>query len=333
VLGFARIFREEEIMRFRPIAIVCLAFVSCSAAAQQYPNRAIRMLIPFTVGSAADIIARVMEPAMRERLGQPVVMDNRGGAGGNIAAELLAKSPADGYTLLMSSIGTQAINLSLYSKLNYHPQKDFTSITLVAESPNALVINPTVPAKTLKEFIALAKSKPGVLNYGSSGSGTTVHLSAELFCVMTGTKMVHVPFKGAAESLTALIAGQLDLQFASLSSAIPLIKSGRLRPIGVTGPKRSPSLPDLPTIAELGLPGYEAVAWWGIVGPANLPANVVATINKVSQATLAQQDVKDRLFNAGVEVRIMGPEEFTKYTESEIQKWAKVVKASGARAD
>ncbi|HTE13573.1 MAG TPA: tripartite tricarboxylate transporter substrate binding protein [Burkholderiales bacterium] len=319
-------------MHLRSLVFGTLAGVAISASAQQYPTRPIRMLIPFTAGSAADIIARAMEPAMRERLGQSLVIDNRGGAGGNIAAELLARSPADGYTLLMSSIGTQAINLSLYSKLNYHPQKDFTPITLVGESPNALVVNPSVPVKTLKEFIALAKSKPGVLNYGSSGAGTTVHLSAELFCVMTGTKMVHVPFKGAAESLTALIAGQLDLQFASLSSAIPLIKSGRLRPIGVTSPKRSPSLPDLATIAELGLPGYEAVAWWGIVGPANLPANVVATVNKVTLATLGQQDVKERLFNAGVEVRTMGPDEFAKYTETEIQKWAKVVKASGARA-
>lgn len=320
-------------MRQLYIVVVTLVLSSGVATAQPYPTRPIRMLIPFTVGSAADIIARVMEPAMRERLGQSVVMDNRGGAGGNIAAELLAKSPADGYTLMMSSIGTQAINLSLYSKLNYHPQKDFTPITLVGESPNALVLNPTVPAKTLKELIELAKSKPGVLNYGSSGAGTTVHLSAELFCVMTGTKMVHVPFKGAAESLTALIAGQLDLQFASLSSAIPLIKSGRVRAIGVTSPKRSPSLPDLPTVAELGLPGYEAVAWWGIVGPANLPANVITTINKVTLATLGQQDVKNRLFAAGVEVRTMESEGFAKYTESEIQKWAKVVKASGARAD
>lgn len=320
-------------MNLRASCLFLTTVAASTAAAQQYPNRAVRMLIPFTVGSAADVIARVMEPAMRERLGQPLVMDNRGGAGGNIAAELLAKSPADGYTLMMSSIGTQAINLALYSKLNYHPQKDFTSITLVAESPNALVLNPSVPAKTLKEFIALAKSKPGVLNYGSSGSGTTVHLSAELFSVMTGTKMVHVPFKGAAESLTALIAGQLDLQFGSLSSVIPLLKTGRVRAIGVTSPKRSPSLPDLPTIAELGLPGYEAVAWWGIVGPAHLPTNVVAGINKVTLETLAQKDVKDRLFAAGVEVRTMGPEEFARFTDSEIQKWAKVVKASGARVD
>ena len=319
-------------MRLRLPAVALLAGISMSALGQQYPTRPIRMLIPFPAGSAADIIARAMEPAMRERLGQALVIDNRGGAGGNIAADLAAKSPADGSTLLMATIGTQAINISLYSKLPYHPQKDFTTITLVGDSPNAMVLNPTVPAKTLKEFIALAKSRPGVLNYGSSGSGTTVHLAAELFSVMTGTKMVHVPFKGAAESLTALISGETDLQFASLSSAIPLIKSGRLRALGVTSPQRSPSLPNLPTIAELGLPGYEAVAWFGIVGPARLPANVVATINKVTLASLGQEDVKMRLFNSGVEVRTMGPEEFAKYTETEIQKWAKVVKASGARA-
>ena len=319
-------------MRFRLFAISLLALVSAMAAAQQYPTRPIRMLIPFTAGSAADIIARSMEPAMRDRLGQALVMDNRGGAGGNIAAELAAKAPPDGYTLLMATIGTQAINVSLYNNLSYHPQRDFTTITLVGDSPNALVVNPSVPARTLKEFIALAKSKPGVLNYGSSGAGTTVHLAAELFSVMTGTKMVHVPFKGAAESLTALISGETDLQFASLSSAIPLIKSGRLRALGITSPKRSPSIPELATIAELGLPGYEAVAWFGIVGPAKLPANMVATINKAALDSLGQQDVKTRLFNSGVEVRTLGPEEFAKYTESEIAKWAKVVKASGARA-
>ncbi len=313
-------------------AALLLACLSLPAFAQQYPTRPIRMLIPFPAGSAADIIARAMEPAMRERLGQALVIDNRGGAGGNIAAELTAKSPADGYTLLMATIGTQAINISLYSKLAYHPQKDFTPIVLVGDSPNAMVVNPIVPVKTMKEFIALAKSKPGLLNYGSSGSGTTVHLSAELFMVMTGTKMLHVPFKGASESLTGLISGETDLQFASLSSAIPLIKAGRLRPLGVTSPQRSPSLPNLPTIAELGLPGFEAVAWFGIVGPAKLPANVVATIHKVTLASLAQEDVKTRLFNSGVEVRTLGPEEFAKYTETEIAKWAKVVKASGARA-
>ncbi len=314
------------------LAGIILALATGTTLAQAYPSRPIRMLIPFTAGSAADVIARALEPAMRERLGQALIMDNRGGAGGNIAADIVAKSSADGYTLLMATIGTQAINVSLYTKLSYHPQRDFTPIALVGDSPNAMVVNPSVPVKSVKDFIALAKSKPGVLNYGSSGAGTTVHLAGELFSVMTGTKMVHVPFKGAAESLTALISGETDLQFASLSSAIPLIKSGRLRALGITSPKRSASIPELATIAELGLPGYEAVAWFGIVGPAKLPANMVATIHKATLESLGQQDVKTRLFNSGVDIRTMGPEEFAKYTESEIAKWAKVVKASGARA-
>lgn len=320
-------------MSLRFAFAVCFTLISTVAAAQQYPARPIRILIPFTPGSAADIIARAMEPALRERLGQPLVIDNRGGAGGNIAAELMVKSPNDGYTLLLSTLSIQSINISLYSKLNYHPQRDMTPVTLIGDSPNALVVNPSVPAKSVKELIALAKAKPGMLNYGSSGAGTTVHLSGVLFGVMTGTSMLHVPFKGAAESLTALISGQTDLQFASISSAIPIIKSGRVRALGVTAPQRSPSMPELPTIAEQGLPGYAAVSWFGVVGPANLPSNVVATLNKATLATLEQKDVRDRLFNSGVEVRTMGPEEFAKYCASEMQKWAKVVQASGARAD
>jgi len=320
-------------MSLRNAIVVILAGLSFPALAQQYPVRPIRMLIPFPAGSAADVIARAMEPAMRERLAQPLVVDNRGGAGGNIAAELTAKSPPDGYTLMMATIGTHAININLYSKINFHPQKDFTPIILVGDSPNAMVVHPTVPVKTVKEFITLAKSRPGVLNCGHSGAGTTVHLSGELFSVMTGVKMVQVPYKGANESLAALISGETDLQFASLSSAIPQIQSRRLRALGVTSPKRSPSLPDLPTIAEAALPGFEAVAWYGVVGPANLPPNVVSTIHKTALATLAQPDVKKRLFGSGVEVRTLGPDEFTRYIASEMQRWAKVVKASGARVN
>jgi len=292
------------------------------------------VLIPFTAGSAADIIARAMEPAMRERLGQPFVIDNRGGAGGNIAAELTAKATPDGYTIMMATIGTHAINYSLYSKLSFHPQRDFTPVGLVAESPNALVINPKVPATSIQELIALAKSKPGALNYGSSGAGTTVHLSAELFSVMTGIKMTHVPHKGAAEALTSLLGGQTDLMFASLSSSIPLIKAGRLRAFAVTGAKRSPSIPELPTVAEAaGLKGYEASAWFGIVGPAGMPKGAVVALNKAALSSLEDAEVRKRMFNAGVEIRTSSPEDFARYIESEMQKWAKVVKASGARAD
>ena len=322
-------------LRLRHLAVLaCLALVALPAQAQQYPARPVRVLIPFTAGSAADIIARAMEPALREWLGQPIVIDNRGGAGGNIAAEMAAKATADGHTIMMATIGTHAINYSLYSNLKFHPQRDFAPVGLVAESPNALVVNPRVPAASIQELIALAKSKPGGLNYGSSGSGTTVHLSAELFCVMTGTRMVHVPHKGAAEALSSLLGGQTDLMFASLSSSIPLIKAGRLRAFAVTGAQRSPSIPELPTVAEAArLPGYEASAWFGIVGPAGMPGTAVASLSKASLAALQDAEVKKRLFNAGVEIRTSTPEEFARYIASEMQKWDKVVKASGAKVD
>ena len=317
----------------RHLVLVVLLFVACAAPAQQYPARPIRVLIPFTAGSAADIIARAIEPTLRDKLGQSLVIDNRGGAGGNIAAEMTAKSASDGYTVMMATIGTHAINYSLYSKLPFHPIRDFTPVALVGESPNALVINVRVPAKSIKELIALAKSRPGQLNYGSSGAGTTVHLSAELFSSMAGIKMVHVPFKGATEALTALLGGQLDLMFASLSSSISLIKSGRLKAFAVTGAQRSPSIPELPTMAEAALPGYAAAAWFGIVGPAGVPQPIVTLLNNATLASLNTQEVKNRLFASGVEVRTSTPEEFARLIESEMQKWAKVVKDSGAKAD
>ena len=321
-------------MRSARIPLLLVLALLCGAAcAQQYPVRPVRIVIPFTAGSAADIIARAMEPQMREKLGQSLVIDNRGGAGGNIAAELTAKSPPDGYTIMMGTIGTHAINASLYSKLPYDPVRDFTPVALVGESPNVLVLNPRVPAKSIKELIALAKSKPGLLNYGSSGAGTSVHLSGELFDTLAGVKMVHVPYKGATEALTALLGGQLDLMFASLSSATPLIKSGRLRAFAVTGERRSPSMPELPTMIEAGVPGFVAVAWYGLVGPAGLQPNVVTTLNSAALSALGTQEVKDRLFASGVEVHTSTPDEFARLINAEIRKWAKVVQASGARAD
>ena len=320
----------HSLMRYLLPLLVVAAW---PALAQQYPARAIRVYIPFTAGSAADIIMRAMEPQMRDKLGQSLIIDNRGGAGGNIAAELSAKSAPDGYAVMMGTVGTHAINLSLYSKLPYHPQRDFTPIALVGESPNILVINPYVPAKSIKELIALGKANPGKLNYGSSGSGTTVHLSAELFSVMTGIKMVHVPYKGASEALTALLSGETDLQFASLSSAIPLVKSGRLRAFAVTGEKRSPSIPEMPTMSEAALPGYSASAWFGLLGPAGMPPIAVTVLSNAALASLQTQEVKDRLFASGVEVRAMPPDEFARFIDSEIRKWAQVVKASGAKVD
>jgi tripartite-type tricarboxylate transporter receptor subunit TctC len=274
-----------------------------------------------------------MEPTWRERLGQPMVMDNRPGAGGNIAAEQTARSTPDGYTILLATIGTQAINHSLYSKLAYHPLNSFTVIARIGDSPNVLVVNPRVPARSVKELVALAKARPGVLNYSTSGAGTSVHLSSELFNTMAGVKTVHVPFKGAAEALSALISGETDIQFASVSSAIPMIKAARLRALGVTSPSRIPTLPDVPTVAEAGLPGYAAVAWYGVVGPAGIPAPVVATLVKATLDTLAQAEVIRRLGTSGVDVNAAGPDEFRALIEAEIPKWAAVIKAAGVRAD
>ena len=318
-------------MRF--VCSLLALVVSTPVVAQQYPNRPVRMLIPFTVGSAADIIARAIEPQMRERLGQPLVIDNRGGAGGNIAAEMTAKAAPDGYTVMMATIGTHAINHSLYSKLPFHPIRDFTPIAFVGESPNVLVTTNRIAATSVKDFIALAKTKPGQLNYGSSGAGTTVHLSGELFNTMAGVRTVHVPFKGAAEALTALLGGQVDFMFASLSSAIPQVKAGKLKAFAVTGPQRSPSVPDLPTMSEAALPGFSAAAWFGVVGPAGIARPVVATLSKATLSALETKEARDRLFASGVEVRPAGPDELAALIKSEIEKWAKVVKESGAKAD
>ena len=316
------------------LAALVLSFIAAAPlGAQQFPNRPVRMLIPFTAGSAADIIARAMEPQMRERLGQAVVIDNRGGAGGNIAAELTAKAAPDGYTTMMATIGTHAINYSLYTKISFHPVRDFTPIAYVGESPNVMVTTPKVQAASVKEFIALAKARPGQLNYGSSGSGTTVHLSGELFNSMAGVKTVHVPFKGASEALTALLGGQTDFMFASASSSIPLVKAGKLKAYAVTGAQRSPAVPDLPTMSESGLPGFVAAAWFGVVGPAGIPPPVVATLSKVTLATLETKEVKDRLFASGVEIRPAAADDFGRLIKSEMEKWAKVVKAAGLKAD
>ena len=315
--------------------LLCLTLLAAaSACAQNYPTRAIRVVVPFGVGGPSDLIARFMEPVMREKLGVPWVVDNRSGAGGNIGAEIVAKSTADGHTILMATIGTQAINYSLYSRLNFHSLRDFTPIALICESPNALVVHPKLPVNSVPELIALAKAKPGQLNYGSGGSGTTLHLSAELFSSMTGIKMVHVPFKGVADALPALVGGRLDLIFASLPSAMSLIRAGKLKAFAVTGAHRSPAIPELPTVAEAAnLPGFAASAWFGLVGPANVPRAVVNALNRTSYVALEDAEASKRFFIAGFEKLSGTPEHFGKFIEAEIVKWAKVVKDSGARVD
>ena len=320
-------------LAFAMLGIAALAGVQ-QVEAQTYPDRPVRVIVNFPPGGSTDFSGRILAQYMPKGLGQTLVIDNRGGAGGNIAADLVAKSPADGYTIMMATIGTHAINHSLYSRLPFHPVRDFTHVGLVGESPNALVTAPKIQAKTVQDLIALAKAKPGQLNYGSSGSGTTVHLSGELFCVMTGVKMVHVPYKGATEALTGLLGGQTDLMFASLSSSIPLIKAGRLKAFGVTGAQRSPSMPELPTVAEAAnLPGFVAAAWFGVVAPAGVAKSTIATLSKTTLATLDTKEVKDRLFASGVEVRTSTPAELTSFIQTEMVKWEKVVKASGAKVD
>jgi tripartite-type tricarboxylate transporter receptor subunit TctC len=314
------------------IAVLGGLLATPALAADDFPNRPLRVIAPFAPGNAGDIIPRALAPKMSEQFRQNIVIDNRGGAGGTIAAELAKNSPPDGYTVMLVTAGTHAINASLYSKLAYDPVRDFTTIGLCASSPNVLVLNLQVPAQSVKEFIALAKAKPGALNYGSSGSGTTVHLSGELFNVMAGVSTIHVPYKGAGEALTDLIAGRLQFMFASMSSSVQLIKVGKLRALAVTSAKRHPALPDLPAVAEF-LPGFEAVAWYGYVGPAGLSRAHVMRWNEALKVALQDPETLKRLAAVGVDPLYSTPEEFAAYIKAEVPKWAQVVKASGAKAD
>src|SRR5688572_1235380 len=287
----------------RLVVLIVCALAAAPLVAQQYPSRPVRMIIPFPVGSAADIIARAIEPQMRERLGQSLVIDNRGGAGGNIAGEMTARAAPDGYTVLMATIGVLSINHALYSKVNFDPIRDFTPVIYVGESPNVLVATNRLPAASVKELIALVRSKPGQLNYGSSGAGTTVHLSGELFNSMAGVKAVHVPYKGASEALTGLLGGQTDFMFASASSSIPQVKAGKLKALAVTSAQRIPSVPDLPTMTEAGVPGFVTVAWYGIVGPAGMPRPAVATLAKATLSALETRDTRSEERRVGKETR------------------------------
>ncbi len=315
------------------LAFVLLALAMSGATAQEiYPNRPIRLVVPFPPGNAGDIIARVIAPAMGELLKQNLVVDDRPGAGGVIASEVTRKAAADGYTLMLVTAGSHGINASLYPKLPYDPVKDFTPIGQCASSPNVLVVTPQLPASNVQELIALLKARPGELSYGSSGVGTTVHLSGELFNTLAGVKSVHVAYKGATEALTDLIAGRLQFMFASLSSSVQMIKNGKLRGLAVTSKQRHPALPDLPPIADF-LPGFEAVAWYGIVGPVGLPQPIVEKLNRALVEALERPEVRERLVAVGVDPVSSSAKEFDAYIREEVPKWAKVVKASGARAE
>jgi tripartite-type tricarboxylate transporter receptor subunit TctC len=301
--------------------------------AQSYPEKAVRVIVPFAPAGSTDIVARIMSQKLAERLKQSVVIDNRGGGGGNIGSDLVAKAQPDGYTLLVGTVGSLTINPSLYKKMPYDPLKDLTPIAYFGSTPNVLVVHPSLPVKSVKELISLARSKPGQLNYASAGTGGSVHLAGELFKNLAKVDIVHVPYKGSGPALIDLLGGQTQLMFSTMPPALPHVKTGRLRALGMTGAKRSPLVPDLPTIAESGLPGYEITQWWGVLGPAGMPAGVVTRLNSEVNAILQQPDVKERFASEGADTAPNTPGWFASYMKSEVAKWAKLVKASGATAD
>jgi tripartite-type tricarboxylate transporter receptor subunit TctC len=317
----------------RLMLAIALAAPALAAQAQAYPNKPIRLVCPFPPGGAVDIASRAVAHELSQILGQPVTVDNRPGAGGNIGADITAKSPPDGYTLLMTTSGIMAINPALYSKLPFDPLKDFAPVSMVVSLNNVLVVNPSVPAKSVQDIIALAKAQPGKLTYASSGNGTSIHLSGELFKSMTGVDMLHIPYKGSSPAVTDLLGGQVNMMFDNIPSSLPHIKAGKLRALAVTGAKRSPLLPDLPTIAEAGVPGYDSYVWFGMVAPAGTPPDIVARLNAALAKAAATPSFRDRLTEQGYDVLSSTPAQMTDSIRSEMAKWSKIVKASGAKVD
>lgn len=321
---------------FFALHMLCALFAAAAvfdASAQAYPAKPVRFVIAFSPGGPSDILTRLVGSKLAEATGQPFLFDNRPGAGGNIAGEVVAKAAPDGYTLLMGNNSILATNASLYRKMNFDPVKDLAPVVLIASQPNILVVHPSLPVKSVKELVALAKSRPGQLNYASSGSGAAAHLSAELFKSMTGISMVHIPYKGAGPALLDMLTGQDQVMFATALSVQPHIQSGRLRPLAVTTAKRSPSFPALPTVAEAGVPGFEADTWHGVVVPAGTPQAVIGRLNAEINKILRMHDIHDRLTHQGAEIIGGTPQQFAAYIQAEIPKWAKVIKDSGARAD
>jgi len=308
-----------------------LLAAAAQAAAQEYPTKPVRMIVGFAAGGGTDTTARPIAHKLSELFGQQVIVDNRPGAAGNIATDFVAKAGPDGYTILMGTIAALSINPSLYSNLPFDPERDLAPVTQAVDSTNILSLHASVPANSVKELIELAKSKS--LNYGSSGVGGTGHLAGELFNLMTGVKLVHVPYKGGAPAMVDLVAGRVELVFATAASAVPHIKAGRIKGIAVTTGKRSALMPELPTIAEAGLAGFEANNWYGLMVPANTPRAIINRLNAETVKVLGMPDVKTFLFNQGLDAAPSTPEEFGAYIRSERAKWAKIVKASGAKVE
>lgn len=314
------------------LALAMFFATTSSVQAQTYPSRAIRLVVPFAPGGTADIIGRPLAQRLGESLGQSVVLDNRGGAGGVVGASIAAKSAPDGYTLLLGSSGALTISPSL-SKLGYDPTKDFAPIGIVATSQFILVVHPSVPAKDVKGLIALARARPGALSFGSAGTGNVGHLAGELFESMAKVDMVHVPYKGAAPMTVDLLAGQVDLGFPGLSSLVPHVKSGRVRALAVTGLRRSGVFPDLPTLDEAALPGYEAITFWGVLAPGKTSPEIIQRLSMVVSEAARTSELRDVYIKAGNDPATSTPEEFAVRIRADIAKWAQIVKSAGIKQD
>jgi len=326
--------RPPLLRLFRAVAWALVAAAQCVWAQGAYPNRQITIVVAFSAGGSTDIVARLLAEEMRKSWGQPVVVDNRPGAGGNIGSALVAKAKPDGYTLLMGSVGPLAINASLYRDMPYDNLKDFTPISLVVHVPNMLVVNPAaMPVHSFSEFVALVKANPGKYFFASTGTGTSSHLSGELLKTMAGVEATHVPYKGAV-ALNDLLSGeQVHFMFATIPSVIEFVRAGRLRALAVTSKTRSAAVPDIPTVAESGFPDFEASSWFGLLGPAQLPQEIVAKLQGEVARVLKMPDVRTRLVQLGADPVGSTPEEFAAYLRAETAKWSKVVKASGAKPD
>jgi tripartite-type tricarboxylate transporter receptor subunit TctC len=318
----------------RVLVLISLAAASAFAAAQPWPARPVRLIVPYPAGGPVDISARLLAPKLQETLGQPVVPENRPGAGGNIGVDLVAKSPPDGYALVMSAIATLAINPSLYPALPYDPLKDLRHVALLVQVPNVLIVTNELPAKNVQELIALAKQRPGKLDFGSGSTGSTGHLAGEMFKMMTGTYMVHIPYKGSAPALADMMAGRVHLMFDNLASALPSIKSDKVRALATTARARSSFLPQVPTLQEAGLKGFDMTTWWGVSAPAKTPEAVIERLSAEILKAMDAPDFKERLRNMGSDApAIRTPGQFASFVASELKTYTELVKRSGAKAD
>lgn len=328
-------YRGSAIARFSLAAAVALGAIASmpAAHAQQYPTKPIRLVVPFPPGGFSDVFSRIIGAKMNESWGQQVIVDNRTGAGGNIGSDIVAKAPPDGYTLVMGTIGTHAVNATLFSKLPYDPVRDFAAVAFVVEAEGLLVVHPSLPVKTAKELIGLARSKPGMLTYASAGAGTTSHLAGEVFKTMAKVDIAHVPYKGNVPAITDLIAGQTHMLFATLPTVLPQVQAKKLNGIAVLGAKRSAAIPEMPTLAEAGLAGFEVNNWSGLFAPAGTPAAIVNRLNMESNRIMQLPEVQARLPKEGLRFVAMTPQQFGDFVKSEKEKWAPIVKMTGARAD